>query len=75
MKHKKIKNFEEPSKGYKYIFDKMEVDEVASIPVKKGERDRVFHAARTRCAQVSKNNTKKFKAYADDHSVYYKRTA
>ncbi len=73
MKHKKITDWETPSSGYKYIFDKMEVGEVASFPVKKGERERKFHACRTRCAQVSKDTGKQFKAYADDHSVYYQR--
>lgn len=72
--HKKLKvPIELPtSKKYRYKFDTMEVGDVVSVICKKGERDAKFHSCRTRCRQESKDG-RLFRAYADDHSVYYTR--
>ena len=71
--HKKVTgNINLPTRKYTYRFNEMEVGDVFSVPCKHGERDAKFHACRTRCAQVSVDG-KLFRAYADNHSVYYKR--
>lgn len=73
MEHgkRKLRDFDLPDRA-KYRFDELEVGEAFKIKVRKDERDRKFHACRTRCKQMSVNG-KSFAASVDDCYVYYKR--